>query len=387
MQSRHLRHVDFELMHEETTILAVNKRCWLHPNSGGAEKNLKELLSHSSDGAEIFLLCGKYPNAKSTETAQGVTIRRVGLSTNPDSLIDVIIAYFFVTIYFHWYVRDVNPDVVLTVFSPLPWILSSPAPRIVQHHHISVESFRETHEFPFNYLGSYAQRVGIHLSKSGPVLSVSQSTTDSLVSHGVPREKIRTIRNGINITDYSVGREDEDPTILFLGAFKSYKGADRVPEIHQRLQEISENPVYLDIAGPSGPEQSLLREYCDRYDYATLHGFVSNDKKVELLQKAWVVIAPSRIEGYGIVVIEANACGTPVVGTEVPGLRDSIKHEETGLLAPEDPLEISRQIHKLLSDDDLRTEFGLNCRRWAEEHSWEQSAHEFQMLCREVAVE
>jgi glycosyltransferase involved in cell wall biosynthesis len=101
-------------------------------------------------------------------------------------------------------------------------------------------------------------------------------------------------------------------------------------------------------------------------------GFVSAQRKVELYHEAMVVLNSSRKEGWGLTSIEANACGTPVVATDVPGLCDSVRDGETGFLVPfGDAPAFAAAVERLLDDGALWQSFSENGRRWAAAHTWE----------------
>jgi glycosyltransferase involved in cell wall biosynthesis len=160
---------------------------------------------------------------------------------------------------------------------------------------------------------------------------------------------------------------------------------DRIPEIHQAITDQVTEPVTLDVAGRDGPLREEIAEYCNRTEAATFHGFVSLDRKVELLQSAWVYIAPSRVEGWGIVVLEANACATPAVGNDINGLRDSICDGTTGYLVPEGDHDTFASRVVQLFDDETRRQFGSEGREWAQQHSWEQTVDDLEELFIEVS--
>ena len=89
--------------------------------------------------------------------------------------------------------------------------------------------------------------------------------------------------------------------------------------------------------------------------YVIFTGKVSEDEKLELLQKSWVFCNPSMMEGWGITSIEANACGTPVVASNVPGLRESVQNPHTGYLVEHGNVEkFAEKIHAIIGDKELQ---------------------------------
>jgi glycosyltransferase involved in cell wall biosynthesis len=114
-------------------------------------------------------------------------------------------------------------------------------------------------------------------------------------------------------------------------------------------------------------------------------GFVPRDELYRRLARAHCLLVPSVREGWGLVVIEANSVGTPAVGYDVPGLRDSIRHGRTGLLAtPGDSEALAQQAAGLVRDDATYAEMRSEAIRWAESFSWDSTASELMARLRAV---
>jgi len=89
-------------------------------------------------------------------------------------------------------------------------------------------------------------------------------------------------------------------------------------------------------------------------------------------------VNPSVREGFGLNIIEANAVGTPCVGYDVPGLRDSIMHQKTGFLARDgDVGDLAAKIVRVLEDETLRRELSVNGMEYARQFSWDRCRQEF----------
>lgn len=373
---------ELEQEHDQLCVLALNKRTWNHSKSGGSELNLEETLKRLAErGHEVHLLAGSDEGRPRVADDDSVSIRRVGIDHRFSSPWDIVISYITISIYFYWHLYRVSPDVVYTVNDPLPWPVVTKQPRVAIFHHIAIDSFFDTHPFPQNLLGSFSQRFGVFWERNSPTVSVSPSTTEELTSRGHSRDTIYEIKNGVDVERYQPGTESDVPSIVYIGGLEPYKGVDRIPDIHRALQHKADSSIQLDIAGPEGPVRDEIISYCNETSNAKYHGFVSEEEKIELLQSAWVFIAPSRVEGWGIAVLEANACSTPAVGSDVNGLRDSIKHGETGLLADgSDPEVFADKIIYLIEDNEVRESLGEEARTWAEGHSWEQSCDQIENL-------
>ena len=113
-------------------------------------------------------------------------------------------------------------------------------------------------------------------------------------------------------------------------------------------------------------------------DHVLFYGFVDESKKIDLYQKSWVFINPSIKEGWGLTVIEANACGTPAIAYDVEGLRDSIKDHHNGLLVEKmDYHLLSKKIVELVENQNLRMQLSQNAISWSEQFNWDASTTTF----------
>ncbi len=115
----------------------------------------------------------------------------------------------------------------------------------------------------------------------------------------------------------------------------------------------------------------------------TIYGYVSEEKKFLLFEKAWVLIHPSIREGWGLNVIEANGVRTPAVGYNVTGLRDSILDNQTGLLAQQSIESLVEKTYDVLSDKKLRDKLSHAAYTWARSFSWQNSGEKSWKLIKE----
>jgi glycosyltransferase involved in cell wall biosynthesis len=365
-----------------SSVLLVNKDRWGHEEAGGSETYLGEVFSRLSSNHDVTLICGD-TLGENCSSQDGVDVVQPTRNDLPGTL-GLLKVYFVCTLYAYYFIITRSPDVVVTVNTPLPWPVMTRRPKISIVHHLAMSEFFETHPFPLDWFGYLAQRIGISISRWGHIVTVSRSSLGTLTDYGVPEEIVTVIKNGIDIERYDVGAERSTPSMLFIGGLDTYKGADRLPDVHRRAESLFGAPIQFDIAGRGGNATDTVVDYCTETQSASYHGFVSEERKRDLLRETWLLVAPSRVEGYGIIVIEANACGTPAVGTNVRGLRDSIKDGQTGVLVEEDPEAIAEAIVRVLRDDPFRRELSTAAREWAETHSWECSAAEFDSLLTDV---
>lgn len=356
---------------------------WTHPEAGGVEVNLRETLSRLSDrGHEVHLLTSRYPDSDSQEKLEGVNIHRYGLEGRTNEITVLTAGQLYLS-YLSW---KLNPDVIYTFHSILGWFPISRKPKVTAIHHIYEGSVFEQYSFPFNLAGYIAESLSLFFSRNRNTVSVSPSTTRKLVDRGFSREKVVEIVNGVDKESYTPGEESEVPKVLYLGRLEHNKGADILPEIYGRLEERLEDFTF-EIAG-SGSMEDEAEELARGNEDVVFHGYVDEGLKRQLLKESWVVISPSRFEGWGMVVSEANASGTPVVGFDTDGLKDSIKDGETGYLVDpeeEESLEnFSERVVDLVDDDDLREEMSKKGREVAESRDWEDAVDVLEDLFRKL---
>jgi glycosyltransferase involved in cell wall biosynthesis len=212
-----------------------------------------------------------------------------------------------------------------------------------------------------------------------PFCVISESTRDDLVGRGFAAEQIEVIHCGIDTGMYSFDPgtpKSEAPLVLYLGRLKKYKSVHHLLQAFARLR--TRVPVArLVIVGDGDYRQRLQNLAGDLGlgDAVTFTGFVPAARKVDYLRRAWVAVCPSLKEGWGLTNIEANACGTPVVAADVPGLKDSVRHDETGRLYTFGDIDgLARDLEDMLTDVSLRRRLAAGGRAWAARFDWDQAA-------------
>ena len=356
-------------------ILLINWRCIKNPEAGGAEVHLHEIFRRiASKGHEVTLLAHKFKGAPETETIDGIKIIRVGSR------------HFFdkqVKIYYKYKLDESKFDLVVDDISKIP--IGSPKfvrlPLVGIIHHIHGNSlFKELPAPLAKYIIAKEKQLPFVYGNT-PVFSVSPSTRQELIELGMPPERIDLLYNAIDHELYkSVSTEKSPkPVITYIGRIKKYKQIEKVLDALPLL--LAEFPELEFRIGGKGDYLPALKNYVKRKGLeknVRFLGYLSEEEKARELGKAWVFVTLAMKEGWGITVIEANAMGTPVVGSNVQGLRDSIRNLETGFLVDMDNrVKVAEKIGLLLRDEKLRSELSENAIRWANKFTWENSADHF----------
>jgi glycosyltransferase involved in cell wall biosynthesis len=365
-------------------ILVLNWQDLANPQSGGAEIHLHEIFGRLAErGHEVTLLCSGWPGARPRAETGGMRIHRTG-GRNTFSLA--------APAYYRRHLAAEPWDVVVEDLNKVPlfapyWV-KRPLVLLV-HHLFGATAFREA-SAPFAAATWLLERP-IPLAYRGlPTQAVSESTADDLVQRGLRREDIRVIHNGVDLRffapDPRVARFPE-PTFLYVGRLKRYKRIDLAIDAVALLRDRGTR-VRLLVAG-RGDEEPRLRAQVERLgvaDRVTFEGFVTEERKRELLRACWATVLPSPKEGWGITNIEAGACGTPAVAADSPGLRESVVHDRTGLLVPySDAAKLADALGSLAADPERVARLGAAARAFAEGFSWDRAAELTEAHLAEVA--
>ena len=353
-------------------ILVVNWQDREAPLAGGAEIHLHEIFGRIAQaGHRVTLLCGGFAGASARTTLDGITVHRVGTRyTFPF----VARRYFRERLAgsgFNVLVEDVNKVPLYTPrWTPRPVVALVP-------HLFGGTVFREA-SAPVATAVWLAERPLARAYRGIPFEAISDSTADDLVARGVPRSAVRVIYPGIDAEAYTPDPavRAAAPTFAYLGRLKRYKGVDLVLRAFAR---VSDPQARLEIAGVGDHRPALERL---AYSLALgprvqFLGRVSEAEKLALLRRAWALVFASPKEGWGITNLEAAACGTPVVASDAPGLRESVRDGETGFLVPHGDLDaLAACMDRFAASPALVAQMGRTGRAFAETFTWERAAHQ-----------
>jgi glycosyltransferase involved in cell wall biosynthesis len=339
-----------------------------HPYAGGAERLLHLLMKEMVPlGHSITWFCSKYEGGKCEETVDGIQIVRNGGQFS---------VYLRAVLF---YLKNKGKiDVVVDNITGVPWFtpLYSSKPKIAIIYHVGkketffteLPAMKGLIGYPLAFAGWFAERVVPLFYSSVPFVTFSDDTKKDLVSLGIEPNHIFIAQEGINLSNYKAGKtKDSFSHVLYVGRLVKNKGIDYLIESMKIVIRDIPN-AKLSIIG-TGPFEARLKKLVSDLELkgvVSFRGYVSEGEKVELLQKAHVLVHPSLREGWATPVIEANACGTPAIGANVIGINSTIKEGTTGFLFTYgDIQELANKLVLLLSDSALRSEMGRNALKWA----------------------
>jgi glycosyltransferase involved in cell wall biosynthesis len=338
-------------------LLFVAWRDLASPRAGGSEVLVDELATGMTErGYQVTLLCG----GRTAERPYRV-VRSGGPYTQ---FLRAPAAY--------WHrLRDC--DLLVEVCNGMPFFapLWAHRPMICLVNHMHTELWRLRFPRPLDSFGRFAESTVMPWAhRSNLFLTVSSSTADALREIGVPDDRIRQICNGVVRPDPLVPRSAE-PLFVALGRLTEYKRIDLLLRLWDRVRPVTGGQLV--IAG-DGPERARIEALAG--PGVVITGRVSEEEKHRLLCSAWMLLHPALIEGWGIVVAEAAIRGTPAIGFDVPGLRDSVLDGRTGLLVRNEG-QFAQAWASLALDPDRREAMGLAARLRAEHLHWSDAVDGF----------
>jgi glycosyltransferase involved in cell wall biosynthesis len=350
--------------HPSRRVVIVAWRDVASPQAGGSELLVDQLAAGlTARGDRVTLLCGGQVAAHDYDV-----VRSGGPYTQ----------FLRAPLAFARRLRDC--DVVVEVCNGMPFLapLWSRQPAVCMVNHVHSDLWPLRFRPPVSTAGRFLEEhVMPWAHRRNLVLTVSASTARELQSLGVDRERIRMLNNGVAPAGPPVPRSAE-PMFLALGRLAEYKRIDLLLRLWDRVRPVVGGRLV--IAG-DGPERGYLESLAG--PGVTFTGRVSEQEKHRLLGSAWLLVHPALIEGWGIVVAEAAVRGTPAVGFDVPGLRDSVEHGQTGLLAPTEAGFASAWA-ALALDHGRRTAMGYAARRRAAQLRWSTAVQHFSAVIDEA---
>jgi glycosyltransferase involved in cell wall biosynthesis len=353
-------------------ILLVNWQDRENPQAGGAEIHLFEIFSRLvARGHRVRLVCSGWSGAPDSALVDGIEVTRRGSRTS-------------FTLVGRSAVREAlkreTPDILVEDINKLPLFVSgfTRAPLYVIIPHLFGDTIFHEASLPAASLVWLSERPIPLAYRRAAFHAISESTGADLVHRGIARDRIRVIHPGVDSERHSPLAEvrSASPTFLYLGRLKRYKGVEmaiRALGVARRTRP----DLILDIAGTGDDRRRLEAVARDLQlgEAVRFHGFVSESDKLRLLRSTWANLFPSPKEGWGITIVEAAACGTPSLASDSPGLRDSVRHGETGYLVPHgDVAALAGRMLELAADPGLVASLGRKGREFARTLTWDSAA-------------
>lgn len=358
-------------------ILILSWRGIGHPRAGGAEiVTFEYAKAWVKAGHNVTIFTSFFPGAKNVDEIDGVNFLRSG-----SEAIGVKWKAFL------WYISGAHEkfDLIIDEFHGLPFFtpLYVKSKKLAFIHEVAKEVWKlNPWPKPFNLIpwifGCIFEPLIFKLFYNNILfMTVSESTKLDLVKWDIPSKKITVINNGVNIIIKSDNyQKEKKKTIIYLGALTKDKGLEDAIKTFSILNQKQNFQFWIVGRG----EEQYVKNQKLRIKNSGLNkkikfwGFVDEQKKFELLSKAHILINPSIREGWGLTVIEAAAMGTPTIGYNVPGLKDSIINYKTGLLVNDrTPNNLAVRITELMNDTKIYKKMCFEAKKWSKNFNWKKS--------------
>ena len=233
------------------------------------------------------------------------------------------------------------------------------------------------------------------------IVTISNYSLEKILEHyGIDKGKVRIVPNGVDVEKFKPLENSallkrhfglgNEPCVLFIGSLIPRKGISFLVEAAKRI--IKENAETKFLIVGEGPQKNQLTIALESVNLSGNFKFLGNLKEDDLsavYNCADVFVLPSIQEGQGIVLLEAQACGKPVVAFDIGGVNEAARNGETGLLVDRGSSEeLGNALLRLLSEKPLREKMGANGRRFVTENfTWDICAQKMLKVYREVLAD
>lgn len=344
-------------------ILILNRRDISNPASGGAETYTHEIARGLTEkhGCQVVVFASRFKGSPSAEIIEGVRYIRKGNE---------------VTVHLWGFLHALRNrkkfDGIVDEFNGIGF-LTFLLPNSILLIHQLYKEYWTTELGLLGKLPFLLEPLILKLYKSKKAVTVSNSTKEDLEHLGF--RNVGIVMNAVRHVSIDASiKKNNEPTLIFLGRLKSTKRPEDAIEIFRKVKERIP-AVRLWIVG-RGPEEGRLKQIARGLADITFWGWADDEKKMLLLRQAHLLLVPSVREGFGINVIEAASVGTPAIGYKVHGLKDSIRHGETGYLV-DSTEDAASKIVDLLHNNASYEKMSDNCLYYSKEFNWNKRVDEF----------
>jgi glycosyltransferase involved in cell wall biosynthesis len=355
-------------------ILVINWQDWRNPLAGGAEVQCREVFSRvAAAGHRVTLVCSGFDGAPPEETLDGVRVVRGGGRLLFNWSVPRLYRERLMHEAYDVVVDDMNK---LPFFTPL--YVREPLLGLV-HHLFGGSIFREADPLSASYVyGMERAALALYRRRGVPFMVVSPSTRTDMLARGFPADRLSIVPLAVDHRVFRPGEAARSPSPLlgYVGRLKRYKCVDHLLEAMPAVRRAVPGARLVVVGG--GDDLKRLERLASALDlsgFVEFTGYVSEGEKVRRLQEMWCMAMPSSKEGWGLTVTEANACGTPAIASDVPGLRDAVQEGVTGMLFPFGNREaLARCAAAMLSDPAAREGMSRRALEFSAGFTWEESA-------------
>jgi len=309
-----------------------------------------------------------FPGAAAEETLDGIRFIRSGRQWS---------VHWHAYRRYRGFLRD-RFDLVIDEVNTMPFFtpLWAGIPAVMLIFQLAREVWWYESPLPVSALGYAVEPLYLRAYRHTPVITISTSTQQDLRRLGF-RGPITIMPVGIESVRAGPQTKASTPTFLYVGRLAPSKRIGHMIEALARFREATGAGKLWLVGGGSPKYQRSLVELAKRLNVdksVMFCGRVSESEKHRLMAEAHALLMTSVREGWGLVVTEANACGTPAIVYDVPGLHDSVRNESTGLVVAPQPSSLCEGMVRMTSDRHLYDRLVQEGQRWSQTLSFDQAA-------------
>lgn len=365
-------------------ILILNWKDVKNPEAGGAEIIAFEFARRLAEkGHRVTFFSRAFDKCLGDEIINGVRVIRRG---NKFSV--------YLKAYFYYKSLKKKPQKVIDMVNTICWqtpLYVEKKRRIVYVNQLAKEVLFYQFVWPLSLIAYFLEKFEYFTYRKSKFICYSKSTKEDLISFGIKEENINIFSLGVDHDRYvKIGNKDKNPLFVFVARLVKMKRADLcIKSMRKIVEKYPKASLY--ILG-NGPDEKRLQELVVKEELKENVKFINKnnffvdknvkDLKVKLMQRAWALLLPSVKEGWGMVVTEAAACGTPAIVSNVTGLRDSVISGKTGIILSKNPSgdELSQAMIRLIEDSQLRENLSVQAYQHSQNFSWDKSYGNFSKL-------
>lgn len=335
----------------------------LNPVSGGAEVLAFEVSRGlTRRGHQVALLSGQRGHLRSEEIIDHVSITRRSGWLGPHLAEPEFLS------------RHSDADVVIDDLGhAVPWAttLISRLPVIPLFYHLHRRTLPGQTSAGKAALLSGLESAYPILYHGRRFMTISPSSASDLSKLGIPPGDITIAPPGVDLEMFKPDGLTEKPELIYFGGLRPYKRASHGFEVLRMLRDRNLD-VHLCVVGESDQLDRLRRqaEELRCAEWVEFAGRMSREQLARRVSRAWVNLHFSKSEGWCLSALEAAAAGVPTVGYQVPGISDSVRSGETGVLTPDSDLPaVANAVEGIIRS---RPKWTDRCRGWAAGFSWDR---------------
>jgi glycosyltransferase involved in cell wall biosynthesis len=282
------------------------------------------------------------------------------------------------------HIRQEKPNIViannlLALF--LLTLIPTKASKVgIIHHLYHTQNMNSSSKLSIRAIG-ILERFAIHLIKLNKIGVINPAVKETLVKEGHPEDNIVVVGNGVDIDDYPFCENKAPYSLIYVGRLAEFKEVSSLVEVALMIKKkIPDITLHIIGDGPKHSEVQRKIEELKMSHNVIMHGYLTEGEKINLLMGSAIYVSNSKLEGFGIPLVEAMATGTVPVVSDIYAHRFVFQDENVGYLVHTNEEMATRAI-ELLTDEPKRSQLAQNGRNLVERKwTWKRVGEKYKEL-------